>query len=303
MHITIGIITGGRTQGLERLLESLAVLSFPGEQPAIEVLIVDNHPGESARGVCAGFQDRLPLRHTVERRRGIPFARNTVIAQAHADTDFIAFVDDDETVEPSWLAELLRVHAQTGADVVTGPAVPLLPEGVPKWISDSKAFDLLRFGTGTKRPFAFTHNVLTSHAVFRAVRPHFDERLADTGGSDTHFYRRVCEAGFTIVWADDAIAREWIPPERVRVRWLMRRALRLGGTDAFIERDLRGTGPALADLSVRAARYGLRGVLRAMSFPVRGRSALLTGAQDVAHATGMIGGLLGYRYPEYKIRS
>ncbi|MHC4811002.1 MAG: glycosyltransferase family A protein, partial [Planctomycetota bacterium] len=100
MHITIGVITGGRTQGLERLLESLADLSFSGERPAMEVLVMDNHPEQLARAVCDRFRDRLPVRHEVEPRRGIPFARNAVIAAADPATDFIAYVDDDQTVDP-----------------------------------------------------------------------------------------------------------------------------------------------------------------------------------------------------------
>jgi len=301
MHVTIGIITGGRTDGLERLLESLAASSFPEGRPAIEVLVVDNHPAEPARAVCARAREGLEVRHEVERRRGIPFARNAVIAHARADTDFIAFVDDDQTVDPGWLAELLAVQARTGADVVTGPAVPVLPDDAPRWIAGSGAFDLLRYATGTRRPFAFTHNVLTRREVFEAVRPHFDERLVDTGGSDTHFYRRVHEAGFSIVWADEAIAREWVPSERVRVRWLVRRALRIGGTDAFIERDLAGTPAAFRRLPVRAGRYGARGLVRVLTAPFRGRAALLGGARDVAHALGLVAGLVGYRYPEYRI--
>lgn len=301
MHITIGVITGGRTQGLERLLESLARLSFPGASPDLEVLVVDNHPEQLAREICERFRDRACVRHAVEPRRGIPFARNAVIAEARPETDFIAFVDDDQTVDPGWLAALLAEQRRTGADVVTGPAVPRLPEDVSRWIARSGAFDLLRFETGTRRPFAFTHNVLTSMAVFRAVSPHFDERLAATGGSDTHFYRRVCEAGFSIVWADEAIAWEWIPPQRVRVGWLLQRALRIGGTDAFIERDLAGRAAALRRVPVRAARYAARGLLRATGVAVRGRPALLAGGRDLAHAAGLLAGLLGYRYPEYRI--
>lgn len=300
MHITIGVITGGRTQGLERLLESLADLSFSGERPALEVLVMDNHPEQLARAVCDRFRDRLPVRHEVEPRRGIPFARNAVIAAADPATDAIAFVDDDQTVDAGWLAELLAVRQRTGADVVTGPAVPRLPEDAPGWIAGSGAFDLLRFPTGTARPFAFTHNVLTNMAVFRAVSPHFDERLVDTGGSDTHFYRRVREAGFSIVWADEAVAREWIPTERVRVRWLLQRALRIGGTDAFIERDLAGRRAAWGRLPVRAGRYAVRGLLRAAATPVRGRASLLAAGRDLAHAGGMLAGLVGYRYPEYR---
>jgi glycosyltransferase involved in cell wall biosynthesis len=301
MHVTIGIITRDRPGGLARLLESIGAQRFDGTQPEIEILVVDNDPSEGARDTCRTIASTLPfaLRYEIEPRRGIPHARNAVIDAACKRTDFIAYVDDDETVDPGWLAELLRVRAETAADVVTGPAVPRLPDGLPDWLASAGAFDLLRYRTGEPRPFAFTHNVRARREVYETVRPCFDVRLTDSGGSDTHFFRRVRAAGFSIVWADDAVAHEWIPASRARVGWLLRRALRIGGTDAFIERDLSGYGAALRVIGARAARHAVRGVLRVLSLPARGRAALLEAGQDGALTVGLIAGLFGYRHPEY----
>jgi len=303
MHVTIGIITCGRPEGLALLLESIGAQRFEGDAPQIEILVVDNDPEENARDTCARLATTLPfaLRYETESRGGIPWARNAVIDAAAPDTDAIAYVDDDETVDPGWLAELLSVQSQTGADVVTGPAVPRLPDDLPQWLATSKAFDLLRYETGETRPFAFTHNVLARRQVFDAVRPSFDVRLVQSGGSDTHFFRRVREAGFTIVWADEAIAHEWIPAHRATVGWLLRRAFRIGGTDAFIERDLAGQG-AIVRVGGKAARHAARSILRLLSAAVRGRPALLGAGQDGACVVGLIAGLFGYRYPEYERR-
>ncbi|MCH2133539.1 MAG: glycosyltransferase [Phycisphaerales bacterium] len=301
MHTTICIITCGRPDGLARLFDSLVALEIPAGVDH-EVLVVDNHPDQLGRDVCGSYSDRLPIRYEVEPRRGIPPARNAAIEKSSPETDFIAFVDDDETVDPGWLASLLAVQEQTGADVVTGPAVPRLAEDTPAWLVASGAFDLERYETGSDRPFAFTHNVLTRRTVFEQVQPNFDDRLIATGGSDTHFYLRARRAGFRITWADEAIAREWVPAERTSSRWLLKRALRIGGTDAFLHRDLEGTGSAWMALPWRAARYVARGVVRGLAFPARGRAAFIRCGQDLAHATGLVAGLFGYRYGEYRVK-
>jgi len=305
VHVTICIITCGRPEGLERLLASIAELVFPDISPDIEVLVIDNHPGEGARALCTEMADALPvpLRYETEPRRGIPFARNTAVARAPETTDFIVFVDDDETVEPQWLAELLAVQARTGADVVTGPAVPCFPDETPRWLARSGAFTLLRYETGAERPFAFTNNVLARREVFRVVQPNFDERMAFCGGSDTHFFRRVCRAGFRIVWADEAIAHEWVPTDRLSAGWILRRALRIGGTDAYIERDLEGLGAVWLRLAWRAARYTARGGLRLLAAPSRGRAAVVSAGEDWAHAAGLIAGIVGFHHQEYRVRT
>ena len=68
------------------------------------------------------------LVYAVEPRRGIPFGRNTAVRTA-GDVDFVAFLDDDETADPAWLVELLRVQRTTGADVVTGTVLPVFEAG------------------------------------------------------------------------------------------------------------------------------------------------------------------------------
>jgi hypothetical protein len=109
----------------------------------------------------------------------------------------------------------------------------------------------------------------------------------------------VHRAGFRIVWADDAITRERVHPARARASWLLRRSLRIGGTDAFVEKDLEGLATAVLRLTTRSARYGARGAVRLVSVPLRGRGALLAAGPDWARVAGLLAGLFGYRHREY----
>ena len=317
MRIAIGVITRRRPQGLRRLLESLGALDLSGPPRSgnhrhldgsrrieAEVLLVENDdpPGMGEPPAC-----RLPLRHAFETTLGIPFARNRVIEIALAEEapggfDAIAFVDDDETVDPSWLRELVATLESSGADAVTGPALAAFEGGEPpRWAVRSGAFDCLDFPTGTLRPTAFTHNVLVATKALRETGLRFDERLAMTGGSDTQLFARLALAGRRIVWCREAICREWTPTSRLTIAWARQRAYRIGATDAWIARDLGTT--SRAGLLWLALRYLIRGPFRLVAgLPRRGvAGAAVACLQDFAKARGIVAGTLGFfRHEEYR---
>lgn len=302
MRVAVCIITYGRPGGLRRALEALLAQTFDGEPPAVRVVVVDNDDAGSARAVCDEIRPsmRWPLVYEIEPRRGIPFARNRCVAVARPEADWIGFVDDDEEVAPGWLAELLRIQAVHGADVVTGPVVPRFVGEAPGWAVRGRFFHRRRFPTGTLRDRAFTNNVLFRAAIFDAVRPHFDERMVMTGGSDTHFSRRVHQAGYRIVWADQAEVHETFPASRMATRWVYQRAYRTGTTTAFIARDLRSLPLAAARLVPDALyRFLIGGVLAAGGW-IAGRHRAVLGVRHLCYAAGMLVGLFGGRYEEYR---
>ena len=128
----------------------------------------------------------------------------------------------------------------------------------------------------------------------------FDERMALSGGSDSHFLQRVHRAGFKIVWSDEAVATEWVPPSRVRARWIFQRAYRFGTTIAFTYRDLNSTAVATAALlGMGCYRVGEGMCL----FPVglvRGRHGIVGSVRRICYGTGMLAGLAGVNYEEYR---
>ncbi|UCC32144.1 MAG: glycosyltransferase family 2 protein, partial [Phycisphaerales bacterium] len=112
MRVAVCVITCRRPEGLQRLLRALNALTFRGDPPDIEVIVVDNDADTSAASVCDLLRRDLnwPLRYEVEPQRGIPFARNRAVACAADTADFVSFIDDDEVPQPSWLDELLAVQ-------------------------------------------------------------------------------------------------------------------------------------------------------------------------------------------------
>jgi len=299
-RVSVCVATCNRPAGLLSLLGALEVLELPAGV-ALQVVVVDNDSTESARVVCDEVAARhaYALRYVVEKRRGIPFARNTALALALGDSDFIAFIDDDEIPESDWLAELLRVQNGYRADVVTGPCLPRYVEPRPRWVSEGKFHERPRYPTGTLRHVAFTHNALVRAAVFDGLDRYFDESMALNGGDDEEFFTRVFAAGFQIVWADNAIVHESVPASRSTLRWLLQRGFRVGTSSAWVQ--LKHRSSTRPRLLLHGIYCMAKGSGLALALPLRGRAFAVEGLRVFSYGLGRIAGSAGYLHQEYRV--
>lgn len=299
-RVSVCVATCERLTGLSNLLCALESLEVPAGI-TLQVVIVDNDPSGSAKTICDEMAGRnaYTLRYVIEKRRGIPIARNAALAVALSDSDFIAFIDDDEIPESGWLSELLRVQDFYDADVVTGPCIPQYLEPPPRWVVAGAFHEMSRHATGTRRHLAFTHNALVRAAVFESVDRYFDESLALSGGEDEEFFARVCSAGLQIVWADDAIVRESVPASRTTVRWLVQRGFRVGTSSAWVQLNHR------SNTVLRLLGHGLycivKGTGLALLLPLRGRAVAVQGLRLFSYGLGRIAGSFGHLHPEYRV--
>ncbi|MBW2286945.1 MAG: glycosyltransferase family 2 protein [Deltaproteobacteria bacterium] len=299
-RVSVCIATCQRPVGLGNLLAALEVLDIPAGY-AFQVVIVDNEPSGSARAVCdeAAARHAYPIHYMVEKNRGIPFARNAALAVALTNSDFVAFIDDDETPRSDWLSELLRVQKFYKADVVTGPCIPQYLEPPPSWVVEGGFHELPRYPTGTRRHAAYTHNVLVRTAVFESVDHYFDESMALNGGDDTEFFSRAYSEGFQIVWADNAIVHERIPASRSTVGWLVRRGFRVGTSSAWVQLNHRSS--TVLHLLAHGLYCMVKGTGLALLLPLRGRAVAVRGLRLFSYGLGRIAGSSGYLHQEYGV--
>jgi GT2 family glycosyltransferase len=121
--LTVSMIvpTGGRADKLTRCLRSLAAL----EQPGMELMVVDNRPGDPATraAVDALVAGGLSIRYVAEARPGSSVARNRGMVESSAD--IVAFTDDDVVVDAGFLRWLLAPFADPAVNAVTGMVLPL----------------------------------------------------------------------------------------------------------------------------------------------------------------------------------
>lgn len=302
MRISICIVTYRRPRGLERLLRALNDLTFPKRSvPDIEIIVVDNDALASGCRVCEALREgvRWRLRWCVEARRGIPQARNRALAEA-SSADFVAFLDDDEVPCPIWLDELLSVQSEYGADVVAGPVLSSFEHEPPEWVVRGRFFERRRYRTGAEIKYVGTGNVLFRGALFRDRKQPFDPRFALTGGSDTHLSVRLFREGFRMIWADDAEVFEWVADTRVSGRWLLEREFRKGNTLGLVERDVEGSARVFAARLAKALGSVAIGTILFVVSWWQGKANRVRSLQQVCRGMGMIVGVSGFRYQEYR---
>jgi succinoglycan biosynthesis protein ExoM len=300
--VSICIITLRRPKGLARLLDSLDGLQFSRlPEPRIEVVIVDNDADESAQLTVSPFLDRFrwPIRVVSEKRRGIPFARNTALASVHPDATMAAFVDDDERVEPEWLEELVLARERYDADVVAGPVISIFEDSIPDWIRPS--FDRPRRPTGTRIEQAGTGNVLLRHRLLQEGGYRFRETNPLGGGEDSRLFQRMNQAGAVLVWCDEAVVYETVPASRASIGWVLRRAYRVGTTRSACERELYGS------VAVGALRIGkatgriAQGLLMLPLGVLGGPRTLVRAGRHIAWGLGNLAGLLKRAPKDYRV--
>jgi succinoglycan biosynthesis protein ExoM len=280
--VVVAIPTFQRVEKLAHLLDQLQA-----SKKTTIAIVMDNDPMGSAAKVA----NRPDVRYRREARRGISYARNSLI-EAAEDYDAVAFIDDDESPDPNWLDELLRVQAAYDADLVAGPVLPKFEEPVPEWIIRGKFFDRGRHATGTIVTHAGAGNLLVTRRVIEAMKPCFSEDFALSGGEDTEFIRRALRLGFKVVWADEAIAEEWVPASRCSALWLCHRAY---SSHCNWTRCLKQSGQShgviiVVQLAKAAIRF-FQGLLYAAAFPV-GRHFWVRAQMHIAGAFGTVAGVL-----------
>jgi glycosyltransferase involved in cell wall biosynthesis len=304
-RVAIGVATWRRPDGLARLIDGLAALQFERvPRPACTLIVVDNDPLGGAASVIESARRRLcfPVISAVEPTPGLAAVRNRLLDLVPADAAALALIDDDEVPESGWLDALLAERARAGAAIVAGRVEPHFPARVPAWVTEGALFRVAPQRTGAATRRGGSCNCLIDARVFRQLGLRFADAYGETGGEDTHLFWRVAALGEPVVWCDEAVVVEWIPPERATLGWLLRREYREGGTVALVERDLGASAMRRVERMVRgAARIG-QGLLQAgMSPPVGPRltARAVQGAKLVARGAGMIAGVLGVRFREY----
>lgn len=239
------------------------------------------------------------IRYLVEERLGIPFARNMVLDAAGDGVDFVAFLDDDEWVDETWLAEMLKVRRETGADCVWGAVIPQFPPGTSRFMIDSGIYGHEDFPDKLKVPLAATNNVLIENSFIRRNALRFDERLVNSGGSCVRFFRTGAKRGMTIYLSRLGAAFEEIPRSRLNWSWIVKRQYRIGNTlvraDALDAPFWIKLGWAIA--GVLCALFGAVLSIGVIVSPTAGRRGITWFLRGV----GVVGGAFGLAIGEYAV--
>jgi len=285
------ICTCDRAPLLRELLQHIK--DFGLDSPSlgeVAVIVVDNNPTGEAEAVCREAALPVGVHFIEEPRRGIPFARNTIVGEALArGADFIAFIDDDDLPEPDWLTRLLERQSETDADIVCGAILGAVPDGTPEWLSSFPLFH--------KVSNRGTSNVLIRRGVFERIGM-FDTTWM--GGEDGELFQRAVSDGLLLVDGERSRVNRRFTGERETLAGLMRRSFARGAHTAV----LKSHQHSIVEMRFLAARRMLQiafleipQILFAIACVSRGRVAwrLHEIARRVGWLYGWVGGTIEYR--------
>jgi glucosyl-dolichyl phosphate glucuronosyltransferase len=232
MTVTIILCTYNRAHSLGPALESVLASAL---HSAIdwELLVVDNNSTDRTREVINVFCLRYPgrVRYIFAAQQGLSNARNTGIREARGD--ILAFVDDDVTVEPSWLDNLTSA-LHDGQWAGSGGRI-LPPQGFspPPWLALKGPWGLggvlcAQFDLGdtpgqiTDEPpygtnMAFRKEMFEKYGVFRTDLGRCGDSLI--GNEDTEFGRRLMAGGERLRYEPFAVVYHSVAAERLNKRY------------------------------------------------------------------------------------
>ena len=240
MDSSIIVCTHNRCQSLRKTLASFQDLFLP-EGLKCEIIVVDNNSTDDTKQVVQNFAStsRLPVRYTFERAPGLAHARNRAIQEARGDV--LAFIDDDVTVCPTWLAELKRTFDEQGAACVGGRI--LLNENLklPAWWDTRCDAVLARFDLGDsvivagqdyEGEIGWGANLSFRRSMFERYG-HFRTDLGVRPGArllceESEFVQRLRRNGEVVVYCPGAIAYHFPEVGRISKQFVRSWYYRLG---------------------------------------------------------------------------
>lgn len=307
-RLSICICTCDRPSMLLNCLDSINVqdnsLSWN-----VEILVVDNSADNSSPTVTHGLRMAIPMRFAHEPCKGIPFARNKALEESvKNNADWIAFVDDDETADRSWLRVMQSLAATANADVLHGQTESVSAEdhGPREWPQRVKK---RRRKSGQVLRTAGTDNVMfKSHLVTsQGMALRFDENMRFSGGSDRDFFYRAYDRGARILWVPEAKTYETIPASRRTFWYQVNRAQSVAANECYISAKRSGWGPAVTKIAPKAVGRLVTGLfllpLGALGMPTRSRTLrllLLEASKRIGSAIGTFRGFINHRPSRYR---
>jgi glucosyl-dolichyl phosphate glucuronosyltransferase len=233
MKVTVIVCTYNRCQNLAKALESVAASELSG---SIEwdVLVVDNNSSDQTSEVASSFCRRYPnrFRYLFEPLQGKSYALNAGIRETRADV--LAFMDDDVTVEQTWLQNLTAVlhdgqWAGVGGRILPEPnfsPAPWMPLHDRYGLAPLALFDLgPDAGQLAEAPFgtnmAFQRYVFEKHGGFRT-----DLGPQATSGNpqkseDSEFGNRLLAAGEPLRYEPSAVVYHSVPQSRAQKQYFL----------------------------------------------------------------------------------
>ncbi len=225
------IPTHGRPTLLERTLSSLTECTLPDSYR--ELVVIENGSRAGAEQIVVDLPERMNARYMHRERGNKSYALNEALATI--DDGLVVFFDDDVEVHSDTLEAYAEAAIEHGRGHFFGGTVhvdreqnppawvePALPDSAKGYVADGRREDKYYLGFN----WVAYSGELTDLGGFN---PRFGPG-APTGatGQETEMQERLQAAGSTPVDVPEAAVTHFVPEERCRAQWALRRWYRAG---------------------------------------------------------------------------
>lgn len=232
MRISLIIATFNRAQSLLRTLESVARQTLDSSQ--WECIVVNNNSSDSTQEDVQRFiseHQGLNFRLIECPKQGLSRARNAGINEAQSD--ILAFVDDDETVVEKFLEEYVKFFDRGLAIAAGGQVIPKYESERPKWMSritEQMIANPIQFGPVTM-PFPLKKVPAGGNMAFRKeffnMYGGFEKKLGRkgnvlSGGEETEIFEKLADIGERIYYVPGAIIYHHISDDKLTLDYFDR---------------------------------------------------------------------------------
>lgn len=239
IRLSLIIATYNRAEPLLAALESVVNQTAPAAQ--WECVVVNNNSQDDTEARFGAFAARYPalnLRLVTERRQGLSHARNRGIAETTGE--YIAVIDDDERINPGFIAaytDFFDAHPAVAS--AGGRIIPEYPEGRPLWMSKYTEIPIANPINLGDRPRPFPAGKIPgggNMALRRAAVEKygaFDPTLGRTGvkligGEESDLFERLARAGEQCWYVPEAVMWHIIPPQKLTEEYFRRLCFHIG---------------------------------------------------------------------------
>lgn len=301
--LTVIVCTYNRAPFLQLCLESVAAQIANNDDDDFNVIVVDNNSSDGTAQVVDAFVEKYDnFTYLFEPAQGLSHARNA--GYKAAQTDFVAYLDDDATASSGWVGAILDAFANVKPEplAVGGLIVPWYESTPPSWFTDDfetrKWGDHAQFLPASKARYGFAGGNLALNRSLLAQLGGFSTSHGMVGGQirmgeETDLFHRIAvqnkERLAQAFWYEPRMKiNHWTPVRNFLPAYRLQRARASGQAAAVIEGSTWG-----------AARQILFAIKVVLTLPVAAlkatvpKTAWMKARFSLAYVAGYLGASKG----------
>ena len=228
------ICTTEKSKFLSKFLKSVNNLKIKNRR--IKLLIIENSIKKKHKSLIGKtLIKHIPFEYSLEKKIGIPFARNKALRLSKKiKARYLCFFDDDCEISRDWMEKIIEFKKKIKSEIVTGPQIPKQKNQYHSILSKSPYnFQKLRW--------AATNNVVIDKKILDRHNIEFSTKLANIGGSDQLFFTQLNLKGFEIRWCSNAKVFENQNNLERNFKWFVKRSFRYGISSNLIYKEAYGS--------------------------------------------------------------